>query len=38
MPVAGKYKVTFYFRAPDSIAKGENVVSNEVVFSIAEKK
>jgi hypothetical protein len=38
MPVVGKYKVTFYFRAPDSVAKGQNVVSNEVVFSIVDKK
>ena len=37
MPVAGKYKVTFYFPAPDSVAKGQHVVSNEIVFSIAER-
>jgi hypothetical protein len=38
MPIAGKYKVIFHFLAPDSIAKGQNVVSNELSLSIAEKK
>jgi hypothetical protein len=38
MSVAGKYKVVFHFLAPDSIAKGQNVVSNELILSIADKK
>jgi hypothetical protein len=37
MPTAGKYSVVFHFLAPDSIAKGQNVVSNELILSIAEK-
>lgn len=37
MPLAGQYKVTFYFRAPDNVAKDAYVVSNELTLSISGK-
>ena len=38
MPTPGEYRVAFYFRAPDYV--GQNVIdtSNEIAFTIAEKK
>jgi hypothetical protein len=38
MPLAGKYRVAFSFHAPDSVGKGLEIESNEVVFTILAKE
>ena len=38
MPIPGEYRVAFYFRAPDYVGKNVIVTSNEIAFTIAERK
>jgi hypothetical protein len=38
MPVPGDYHIVFHFHAPDYVGKDVNVISNEIVVTLSEKK